>query len=158
MDPIAIIAVAFFATTALIVTWTLQRWASKRIIKRIVDEALANPDRKPQLIPESQYIVDISDIDVRCSRPDGTIESISWNDLQLVEIHTTDEGPFLPDVFWVLHGSDGGCIIPQGATGEAKLLESLQALPQFRDEAMIDAMSSAENNRFVCWQRSEKNA
>ncbi len=29
-------------------------------------------------------------------------------DLQKVEVVTTSEGPFAPDVFWVLHGTEGG--------------------------------------------------
>ena len=80
---------------------------------------------------------------------------MEWDDLQRVEIVTTDHGPFAPDVFWVLHGLKAGCVIPQGATGEKELLERLQALPGFRYEAVIEAMSSTENRRFLCWERGK---
>lgn len=74
----------------------------------------------------------------------GTVE---LEDLQRVEILTTDQGPFRPDVFWVLHGSETSCVGPQGATGERELLDRLQKLPGFRNEAVIKAMPSTENRR-----------
>lgn len=107
----------------------------------------------PQLMPESLFIVEVSDTGVSCSRPDQRVERVTWDDLQCVEVVNTDEGPFLPDVFWVLHGSDGGCVIPQGATGEKQLLERLQKLPDFDNEAVIKAMSVTTNKRSLCWRR-----
>jgi hypothetical protein len=53
----------------------------------------------------------------------------------------------------VLHGRDGGCAVPQGATGDRLLLERLQALPGFDNNAVIEAMSSTSRRRFLCWQR-----
>ena len=77
-----------------------------------------------------------------------------WGDLQKVEVVTTGNGPFAPDVFWVLHGTGGGCLVPQGATGDKELLERLQALPGFDNRAFIEAMSCASERRFLCWQRA----
>jgi hypothetical protein len=91
---------------------------------------------------------------VVCDRPDGKVERVRWDDLQKVEIVTTDEGPFVPDVFWVLHGTDTGCVIPQGATGEGPFLDRMHALPGFDNGAMIQAMTSVENRRFLCWRRA----
>jgi len=107
------------------------------------------------LEPEHRFVVRLSDSEVSCERPDGTVERVSWADLQRVEVVTTDEGPFVPDVFWVLHGTDGGCAVPQGATGDSALLERLQTLPGFDNKAFIDAMTCASDRRFLCWQRSE---
>lgn len=95
-----------------------------------------------------------SDSEVVCERPDGTVGRVGWDDLQKVEIVTTGDGPFTPDVFWVLHGRTGGCAIPQGATGDRQLLERLQALPKFDNNAVIAAMSSTSDRRFVCWERT----
>jgi hypothetical protein len=114
---------------------------------------LLNEYRQTKLIPESLYIVEVSDAGVSCSRPDQKVESVAWDDLQCVEIVNTDEGPFFPDVFWVLHGSESGCVIPQGATGEEQLLERLQKLPGFDNEALIKAMSVTTNKRSLCWRR-----
>jgi hypothetical protein len=42
-------------------------------------------------------------------------------------------------------------IIPQGATGDAELLARLQRLDGFDNLAVIEAMASTDNWRFVCW-------
>lgn len=107
-----------------------------------------------KLDPESRFIVRISDTDVACDRPDGKTERVAWGDLQRVEVLTTSDGPVSPDVFWLLHGTDGGCAIPQGATGERELLERLQALPGFDNAMLIEAMGSTSDRRFLCWQRA----
>ena len=104
---------------------------------------------------ERRFVVEVTGAGVTCCRPGGPTESVEWDDLQKVFIRTTDEGPFAPDVFWILAGRKGGCVVPQGATGEDVLLERLQALPGFDNEALIKAMASTSNQDFVCWQRSE---
>ena len=106
------------------------------------------------LEPESRFIVRISDTEVACERPDGKTERVGWDDLQRVEILTTSDGPMLPDVFWILHGTDRGCAIPQGARGERALLERLQSLPGFDNGQVIEAMGCCSDRRFLCWQRS----
>ena len=98
-------------------------------------------------------MVRLSDSEVVCERPDGKVERVGWADLQKVEVVTTADGPFAPDVFWVLHASAGGCAVPQGATGENELLARLQALPGFDNRAVIEAMSCTSDRRFLCWQR-----
>ena len=112
------------------------------------------PALSAALVPERRFVVRLSGSGVSCERPDGKVERVSWADLQKVEVVTTDEGPFVPDVFWILHGTDGGCAVPQGATGDSELLERLQALPGFDNGAVIEAMSCASDRRFLCWQRS----
>ncbi len=102
---------------------------------------------------ESAWAVTVTATQVACRRPDGAVETVRWDDLRAVYIETTDEGPLAPDVFWVLVGEAGGCTVPQGATGEGALLRALQALEGFDHEALIGAMSSAENRRFLCWRR-----
>jgi hypothetical protein len=88
------------------------------------------------------------------SDPMRKVERVAWADLQKVEVVTTSDGPFAPDVFWVLHGSESGCAVPQGATGDSQLLERLQTLPGFDNDALIAAMSSTSDQRFLCWQRT----
>ncbi|HKY32491.1 MAG TPA: STM3941 family protein [Candidatus Polarisedimenticolia bacterium] len=105
------------------------------------------------LEPERRFVVRLSGPEVLCERPDGTVERVHWADLQSVEVLTTDKGPHAPDVFWVLHGTDGGCVVPQGATGDGELLERLQRLPGFDNKAFIEAMGSSANGRFLCWRK-----
>jgi hypothetical protein len=76
-------------------------------------------------MPESLYIITLSDSGVSCKDPDGDLESVEWADLERVEIVTNDHGPFLPDVFWVLHGAKTGCVVPKWATGESELSHRL---------------------------------
>jgi len=84
---------------------------------------------------------------------DGKSEVVTWADLKTITIVTTDQGPFVDDVFWVLAGSASGCVLPSEAQGMKELLPRLQALPGFDNKAVISAMSSAQNAKFVCWSR-----
>lgn len=95
--------------------------------------------------------VSFDEAGVRCERPSGLVESVRWSDLRVVLIRTTDAGPAVVDVFWVLVGRDSGCVVPSEAVGTNALLERLQRLPGFDNQAFIDAMTSTENREFVCW-------
>ena len=91
---------------------------------------------------------------VSCHRPDGVIETVRWDELQQVQVLTTSDGPFAPDCFWLLRGPETtGCCIPQGATGDAELLDRIQKLPGFNNQAFIEAMGSTQEAIFTCWQR-----
>jgi len=106
------------------------------------------------LEPEISYLVTTNDKVISVKNPAGQINSINWDDLQTVVIETNDLSPFVPDVFWHLVGSQSRCVFPQGATGDWALVEKLQSLPGFDNEAMINAMSSTVNQEFLCWQRT----
>jgi hypothetical protein len=87
-------------------------------------------------------------------RPDGKTDEVTWNELVAVEIVTTDEGPFLEDVYWVLHGADRRCVVPQGAEGEKELFERLRTLQGFNHQAVTDAMCCTSNAHFAVWRRA----
>jgi hypothetical protein len=103
---------------------------------------------------EAKWIVTLSDAGMSCKRPNGEIESVTWDDLELVAIETTDEGPYLTDFFWYLIGAQGGCVVPLGATGENALIERLRALPGFDNDAVTQAAASTSNHKFICWKRN----
>jgi hypothetical protein len=103
--------------------------------------------------PEERTLVSVDDWGVRCARPDGTVECVAWDELEAVEVHTTQYGPFIEDVFFVLIGSMG-CVVPQLAQGTDELVARLVALPGFDDERWAKAMSSTTEARFRCWQRT----
>jgi hypothetical protein len=156
VQPLIIAAIAGVAVWGLIEVWI--RWRASRIASRALDRAL-HPERygaepRAPLEPEGRFVVRLSDAEIVCERPGGKVERVRWADLQKVEVVTTGDGPFAPDVFWVLHGTDGGCAVPQGATGDSQLLARLQALPGFDNNAFIEAMSSTSDRRFLCWQRT----
>ena len=84
----------------------------------------------------------------------GEIETHQFKDLKRVSIITTDEGPMLDDVFWLLLFKTI-VMIPQGVAGEAALLPRLQQLAGFDNEAVIKAMASVDNDAFEIWPPSE---
>lgn len=106
------------------------------------------------LYPECLFVVTVSESEIVAQRPDGKIERVSIGDLEEVTIVTNDSGPSGADVWWLLVGSkpNAGCAFPGGATGEAKVLEFVQQLPGFNNQAFIEAMTCTSNARFVCWR------
>jgi len=74
---------------------------------------------------------------------------------QIIEIAvvTTDEGPFADDVFVVLKSDQSEMKIPQEAENFDSLFDVFKKFEGFNYEAFIEAMSSTENERFVCWQK-----
>ena len=87
-------------------------------------------------------------------RTSGETESVRWQDLQEVSIITTDQGPFVDDLFWVLIGREGGCLAPSQANGTPELVERLQQLPGFDNEAVLQAMQSTQNDKFLVWKQT----
>ena len=105
--------------------------------------------------PAAKDTVSLDDQGVRLLGHDGTLGSVKWDDLQAVVIETTDQGPFVEDVFFVLVGKNGGCVVPHGAAGTDALFKRLGELPGFDYDAACRAMSCAVNNRFLCWRREK---
>lgn len=118
-----------------------------RLLSRLIDK-----------IPTVKSKVEFDDVGVTRTMPDGRQEFVSWDELQEVFIVTTDEGPFVDDVFWMLRGSNGRCAVPSQTPGAHELVERLQQLSGFNHDAAIKAMSSAENAKFVCWTRNHPGA
>jgi hypothetical protein len=110
-------------------------------------------DKDSSMDQRARWIITLNDDEVSCTRPNGLIETVRWSDLQAVVIETTDHGPFGSDLFWLLIGNSSGCVIPQEAEGSEELLKRLQGLPGFNNEAVIEAMGSTKNRRFICWQK-----
>ena len=83
------------------------------------------------------------------------IDTIAWSDLREVGVLTTDEGPWVEDVFFALIGpSAAGFLVPQGSDGSQALVERLLKLPGFNELLFIEAMGSTANRKFVCWSRT----
>jgi hypothetical protein len=158
VDLQAIIIIALAVALAGVAVDRFNRWWLRRSVQRLAAKVQRDMDagvyQKPRLVPESLYVTRLDDVGVTCTDPDGGVEAVEWADLQSVEIVTTDHGPFLPDVFWVLHGSRVDCVVPQGASGDEELRDRLQGLPGFRHDEAIAAMSSTANRRFLCWEKA----
>lgn len=109
--------------------------------------------RRRSPTPSARSVVSFDDESVTCRRPGGLVETVRWSDLRAVIIQTTDAGPAVDDVFWVLVGKTSGCVVPSEAEGMNPLLERLQRLPNFDNHAVIAAMASTDNQKFLCWER-----
>lgn len=85
---------------------------------------------------------------------DAGVETVAWKDLAAVNIRTTAAGPFADDLYWELHRGDGGVVTVGSETeGIDTLIERLQRLPGFDNEAVIAASSTTVNALFSCWAR-----
>ncbi len=110
---------------------------------------------RPGPMPQALCAVAFDDRTITVRYPNGDTRAIGWDELTLVGIKTTDEGPFVEDVFWGLHGPDGEpqVVYAQGATGEEELLVEMQRrLVDFDNRQLIEAMGSARNAFFVIWK------
>jgi hypothetical protein len=84
----------------------------------------------------------------------GLREQVAWGDIARVCIVTTDRGPWLEDVFFILDSrSGGGCVVPQDLAVRGGLLEALQSrLDGVDNAAVIEAMGCLENREFTIWE------
>ena len=104
--------------------------------------------------PESLVVVRFDDEGVVVTPPNAEVQAITWEFVDRVAIETNDSGPWGSDVWWLLEGDGVRVAFPGGATGEQELLAELpQHFPGFRHEAVIAAMGSTADARFVCWTR-----
>lgn len=110
---------------------------------------------RPHVINEEEnYVLQVTDKEIRCFRPDGTLDSLSWKNLRRVEVVVTKDDP-LPGTFFALHGPTAALVIPEGAKNAEELSERLFRLPGFDADTFVDSMSSQEQKTFVCWERPE---
>lgn len=107
--------------------------------------------------PTTDDRVTFTDEAVTHIRNDGVVETIRWDDLHEVSILTTDEGPTEEDVFFLLADRNGKpcCFVPQFSDGSKELVDRLLKLPGFDYGAVIKAMGSTSNARFLCWKRHD---
>jgi hypothetical protein len=82
------------------------------------------------------------------------VDSVTWVEVTAVILLTTNTGPFEDDMHWRLHRSNGTVLTVGSETaGIDLLLERLQRLPGFDNEAVVAASASTENAVFPCWSR-----
>jgi hypothetical protein len=66
-------------------------------------------------------------------------------------METTDKGPFIEDLFYVLEFENCSIRVEQEISGG--LQKFLQTLPNFNNEEVIRAATSTENARFLLWKK-----
>jgi hypothetical protein len=125
------------------------------MMKRVVAWLLRKrEERREALMFERAIVVRFDETGISAVYPGGTIQAVTWSEVQSVAIETNDSGPWGADVWWLLEGTDRRCAYPQGATGDPEaLLEYPKRFPGFSEAAVIKAMGCTSNSRFVCWTR-----
>ena len=112
----------------------------------------------PSLRPPAQTFwsqaVRCDDANLWAMSADGVELCLPFADIDRVAIRTTDDGPGVEDVFWLVTAGSRSCLIPHGAAGETELFDRLLKLPGFNPQVMIEALTCTENAEFECWSRS----
>lgn len=103
--------------------------------------------------PEDYFKVTITEIFVRVEHPKRATEEITWQDIELIKLINTDQGPCLPDVWLALLGRESGCLIPQGAEGFEIVYEIVSKYPGFNFENVTNSMRCTDNAEFDLWQK-----
>jgi hypothetical protein len=107
----------------------------------------------PVAAEHESAIVAFDEREIYCTYKSKAGGSVKWQNLCEVGIVTTDAGPAGEDLYWILVGETGSCIVPGTAMGCDRLLARLQQLPEFDNLQVIRAMSSTGRGRFICWRR-----
>lgn len=131
-------------------------WAAGAVIVAVL-VLLRRKPRPAGVQPEALFVVTTDSEGVRVVDPSGQERRAAWSALERLVIRTTDTGPLLADVFWIVQPiGEPVFFFPGGATGETEFLRMAQAqLPAFDNDQVIAAMGSSENREFVAWQRGQ---
>ncbi|WP_441619064.1 hypothetical protein [Cupriavidus sp. RAF12] len=111
--------------------------------------------------PNVPFVINMFDDHVVVHRPDGQREEISWDALERVVVRVSDRAPWAGTAWLILAGdaaSQQGCVVPLDAANHDSLVERLQALPDFNqqklDNAMRDAAAGRSRSDAILWKRA----
>ena len=102
----------------------------------------------------SAFSITITSEYVQIDHPKRKPERICWDDIVEIWIITTDDGPFLPDVWLALCGTNSGCLIPDEDHDDyMKVYDIVSKYEGFDFQNVVNAASCAINNRFLVWRK-----
>jgi len=103
----------------------------------------------------SEPVIKLNDEGVACHFPSkGKTDKIKWSDIALIQVLTTNEGPYVCDVFYVLTDkNDQGVVIPQDKKESKEVFEKIREFPGFDNKTFIEAMGSAQVKWFTVWKK-----
>ncbi len=111
-------------------------------------------ERAEALRVERKYVVQTDESKISVKHPNGEVQTVEWDAVQSIAIHTNDGGPYVPDFWWVLNTGKTYCMWPQGALGEEQAKSELfSRFPDFDNEVLLMAYGCTDNAHFVCWER-----
>ena len=102
---------------------------------------------------EGESVYDINFIKDGFQYSDDYCKTILLKDIIEIKIVTTDEGPWLPDVFWVIKTPVAIITVEGDAPFFPVLLILLQRIPGFDNDEVIKAMSSTDWAEFIAFKK-----
>jgi hypothetical protein len=125
--------------------------ASKKLEVRIFEWLL-----KPLVIVapylRTNYWLDDQTIIIK--RPFSRPVSVRIDELDEIGVETTDQGPLVEDVFWILKRGTMRIRIGEPHPVFEMLMERFGSLEGFDWKPFIEAQSCTDNRYFRCWKRS----
>jgi hypothetical protein len=79
--------------------------------------------------------------------------SIQMDHLDEIGIETTDQGPFIEDIFWIIKRGKLRLRIGEPHPNFKILMDRFGSLEGFDWEPFIEAMACTDNHYFMCWKR-----
>jgi hypothetical protein len=109
--------------------------------------------RKKRKDPEEDFVVTITDVFVKVEYPKWEAAQVSWEDIREIKLINTDAGPVMPDIWLVLIGENGKCIVPHGARRFDEIYDIIAKYKGFNNENFIKSMTCTDNTEFILWVR-----
>ncbi len=82
--------------------------------------------------------------------------SVKVEDIYEIGVETTDAGPFVEDVFWLINKDTDGLRIPQMSPVFTALMDYFGSLESFDWRPFNDAMCCTDSYYFRCWKRAKQ--
>jgi len=95
---------------------------------------------------------------ITIKRPFRKSVSVSIDELDEIGVETTDQGPFVEDVFWILKRGELCIRIGDPHPIFKMLMDRFGLLEGFDWQPFVDAMSCSDNRYFMCWRRLPEGA
>lgn len=104
--------------------------------------------------PADHTEIILSDESIAMRNTSDGLKTISWDEISRITIVTTDHGPFIEDVFFVIEGSGSAMIVTHEDATRLNLMDALGShLTGINYEQAIEAMTCTDNNSFVIFER-----
>ncbi len=103
-------------------------------------------------------IITVNEREIICEfSSQNKTDKISWDDVDTINVLTTDEGPFTSDVFILLVNSKTnlGVALPSDRDETQQVIEKILQFPNFDFEKWITSMGSVENCIFEVWKKDQ---
>jgi hypothetical protein len=98
------------------------------------------------------YRLLITSDEIACEHPKRARESIRWEEVIKIWYVTTSDGPWLPDEWLLLEGTEGGCSFPTEAKGFEGIWDELEARFTGFDWGPL-IRGGTDDAKHLCWER-----